>query len=88
MSNRSKDLSGEYVLISDHFFYFGDNPRPLPKHLVALAQNTRGHRSRLNDELFLPFLEWLKKSRFTPNKLYGVPQVDLFAGSAERCSTA
>ena len=36
--NRERDISGEYALISDHFYYFGDKPRSLPKRLRSIAR--------------------------------------------------
>ena len=30
--NKDKDLNGQYALISNHFYYFGDKPIPLPDY--------------------------------------------------------
>lgn len=76
--NRQRDLSGQYALLSDHFYYFGNRPRPLPRELRALAQQVRGHRSRANDALVLHFLSWLRSLRLKRNHLYGSPQLQLF----------
>jgi hypothetical protein len=87
--NRRRDLSGVYVLISDHFFYFGDNPVTLPQHLLPLARQTQGHRSLANDTLLNPFLTWLNSHELTPNMLYGQPQVQLFGAlDARECAIA
>lgn len=83
--NRRRDLSGRYVLISDHFFYFGDNPVPLPRTLLPLARQTLGHRSRANAALLEPFLAWLGARGLKPKKLYGKPQVRVFDPSRSLC---
>src|SRR5689334_20890839 len=36
--NRYTDLSGLQVLLSDHFYYFGDNPQPLPDDLLPIVR--------------------------------------------------
>lgn len=97
-ANRSRDLSGSYALLSDHFFYFGDQPQRLPKNLHRIAREAQGHQSRANDGLLEPFLEWLYGLELKPNRLYGAPQVRLFVDAefssgqvgvcrAHRCST-
>src|ERR1700682_731751 len=42
--NRGTDLSGEYVLLSDHFYYFGDQPQPLPDDLLPIVKQGQGQR--------------------------------------------
>jgi hypothetical protein len=39
---RKHDLRGEYALLSDHFYYFGDQPIALPEELQGLVQRTQG----------------------------------------------
>jgi hypothetical protein len=77
-NNRKRDLSGEYALISDHFFYFGDKPLPLPEELCPIAPQQQGHRSRLNAPYIDIFLEWILSLEFIPNQLHGDPQYLLF----------
>ena len=77
-TNRARDLSGKYALVSDHYFYLGDQPCPLPKHLRCVSQQLQGHRSLSNDGLLEPFLEWLYDLGLKPNRLYGKPQLRLF----------
>ena len=75
--DRQRDLSGQYVLLSDHFYYFGDNPIPLSEHLVPIVRQQQGHRSHLNADYVEPFLDWLSRLELTPNQLYGNPQIRL-----------
>jgi hypothetical protein len=79
--DRKRDLSGMYALVSDHFFYFGDCPIPLPAHLLDIAAVQRGHRSDQNVQLFEPFVVWLNGLGLTPNQLMGAPQKRLFDDS-------
>lgn len=79
--NRQKDLSGEFVLLSEHFFYFGDKPIPLPKYVKALVKQGPGHRSRSNDRLLEPFFAWLVSLNLINNTLYGNPQFRKFKES-------
>jgi hypothetical protein len=80
--NRERDLSGGYALISDHFFYFGDQPRLLPPALRRIARQRQGHRSVANDALLKPFLAWLDRLGLRANRLYGTPQLQLFPDTA------
>ena len=72
-SNRATDLGGEFALLSEHFYYFGDQARKLPEHLQGLVLRRQGHRSRKNAPYVEPFLEWLIGLELQPNRLYGDP---------------
>ncbi len=72
-SNRETDLGGEFALLSEHFYYFGDQARRLPEHLQGLVLRRQGHRSRKNAPYVEPFLEWLTELELQPNGLYGDP---------------
>lgn len=72
--NRRKDLSGRNVLLSNHFFYFGDKAVKIPNHLSDLIIQRQGHRSTMNDRWKHAFVE-LIESNFKPNTMYGNPQV-------------
>lgn len=87
-ADRRRDLSGAYALISEHFFYFGDKPRQLPLRLQAIAMQRQGHRSRANDALVQPFLQWIHGLRLAPAHLYGNPQRCLWedSPSSENCT--
>jgi hypothetical protein len=66
------------VLLSEHFYYFGNRPVKLPEQLRRLARQGRGHQSTSNQHLFGRFLVWLDGLNLTPNRLYGAPQRQFF----------
>lgn len=68
-----KDLRGEYALISDHFYYFGDGSIELPAGWLTLFPQAQGHRSRLNDPYLNEFVEWINSRGFEANCLHGQP---------------
>jgi Nucleotide modification associated domain 2 len=69
--NRNTDLSGENVLLSDHFYYFGDKPVRLPDKSLALVHSTQGHKSRANEPHADEFIKWLEGSGHMKNQLPG-----------------
>jgi len=73
--NRERDLSGEKVLISSHFYYFGDHPISLPDHLQALTHNYQGHKAQANQPYAEQFIEWIENLSYEPNGLFGEPQL-------------
>lgn len=72
---RETDLSGRYVLLSEHFYYFGDNPRALPDCLLEIARVRRAHRSTKNAPYLEPFVQWIESLDLEPNILHGSPQL-------------
>ena len=76
--DRARDLRGEWALLSERFYYFGDRPRALPEHLLGLVKKGPSHRSRANDGYIEAFLVWLDGLGLEPNGLYGKPQGSLF----------
>jgi len=71
--NRKTDLSGEHILISNHFYYFGNKPEKLPESLRSIIHNQQGHKAGSNQPYLEEFIEWIEK--FEKNKLYGDPQL-------------
>lgn len=71
--NVATDLSGENVLISKDFYYFGNRARRLPDYLLSLCNQTRGHRSDLNTPFFDQFVSWLRGLNLARGQLYGWP---------------
>jgi hypothetical protein len=76
--NLGTDLSGLHVLLSDHFFYFGDLPQPLPDHLLGIVQQGQGHKSVSNQPFVNAFVSWIEGLGFKANSLHGKPQLNLF----------
>jgi Nucleotide modification associated domain 2 len=72
--DRSRDLSGEYVLLSNHFFYFGDQPVALPEALLGIVKQGKGHRSRSNTPYVDDFVRWIHSLGYSPAALIGDPQ--------------
>lgn len=71
--NKKKDLSGQNSLVSNHFYYFGEEARVLPKELKGIIKKSQGHLKIENDELIKIFLRWIKT--FKKNKICGDPQM-------------
>jgi len=88
--NRSTDLNGDYVLLSNHFFYFGDQLVTLPRTLQAIAQQQQGHRSDKNAQYFDAFVDWIHSLGYPPAELLGEPQwwsKRNFQASCAACAT-
>lgn len=75
---RKRDLGGINALLSECFYYFGDQPIPLPEHLITIVKQGQGHRSRSNAPYLLDFIEWIETLGLDVNTLYGNPQLKLF----------
>lgn len=71
--NMATDLSGENVLLSRYYFYFGGNALPLPPRLRGLTHQTQAHKVNVNAPLLRTFLTWLDSLRLEANHLYGWP---------------
>jgi hypothetical protein len=80
--NAATDLGGGHVLLSTHFFYFGDHAIELPDDLRAIAQNRQGHRVGLNHPLVDRFVLWLGGLGHEPGSVLGSPLLDLFENDA------
>lgn len=74
LRHRAKDLRGKNVLLSDHFFYFGNKPCRMPARLHPIIIQHQGHKSKLNDPYKEMFVDWIE-ANYKPNVLYGNPQV-------------
>lgn len=89
--NRKTDLGGIYTLLSDHFYYFGDKPEPLPTNLLTIVNQTQGHRSTSNQPYVEEFVEWIMNQRKAKNKVYSEPKDrELFSLDSDyynKCST-
>lgn len=55
-----RDLSGQYVLVSDNFWYFGSNTIPLPLEFHDFIVG-RGQKTTLDSSLINNFLDYIKQ---------------------------
>jgi len=70
--NRIRDLSGHNALLSNHFYYFGEEPRPIPASLKSIIKKSQGHLKIEDPKLINKFEQWIGK--FKRNKIYADPQ--------------
>lgn len=77
LEHRDHDLSGEFALLSEHFYYFGDKPVALPDHLLGIIKRGPGHRGPQNASFLEPFIEWIESLDIKPNVPHGNPQIRL-----------
>ena len=71
--NRKRDLSGEYVLLSAHFCYFGDRPVALPADLQSIIKIGQGHKV-ISDERVERFMTWIESLDVARGGPIGGPQ--------------
>lgn len=71
--NRDRDLSGLNALLSNHFYYFGEEPRVLPNALKSIIKKNQGHLKIELKETVDLFEKWIKQ--FRRNKIYADPQL-------------
>lgn len=72
--NIESDLGGEYALLSDDFYYFGDKEIELPVKFGDIRHG-RGHKSNVNDPYKNDFVIWLRGLGFDHNKMIGIPKL-------------
>lgn len=82
--NVATDLSGENVLISQDFYYFGSRARKLPDYLLPICHQTQGHRSNSNAPYFDQFVAWVRSLVPAPGQ-YGWPDFIVEWGRIEAC---
>ncbi|HEY3294099.1 MAG TPA: hypothetical protein VGL38_01535 [bacterium] len=70
-----KDREGKYVLVSDHFYYFGSRPATLPYHLQEIAPSGFGRyvRSKMNAPFLDTFETWIESLGVHANKVLADP---------------
>jgi hypothetical protein len=56
------DTGGENVLISEHFYYFGDNAPLIPQELIKICHTTQGQKIVTPDELALDCIKWISSN--------------------------
>ena len=61
MVHQNRDWAGKYVLISNHFYYFGDMQPVIPQELRDVCCKGRDYCYRgISDELKAAFIKWLE----------------------------
>lgn len=57
--NYNRDLPGEYVLISNVFWYFGEEAIQIPHDYASLAAVARGYKINEDEKFIEKFSQWL-----------------------------
>lgn len=74
-NNVDRDLRGENVLISNEFYYFGCEAKPLPDRFKGLVKKGPGHRHNFDTNLIQRFIEWLRRdNKEKGSGRYGLPK--------------
>lgn len=76
-NNLNRDTKHPFVLISNHFFYFGSNNVKIPDSLISVCATTQGHKSNHDPRLVKGFIKWLER-RFQPGLIGNPIQFDKF----------
>jgi len=87
VENRSTDLRGKNTLLSDHFYYFGDKPEPLPNNLLAIVKQGQGHKSTSNEPYVDLFIDWILTKTKAKNGVYSNPKNKVEFQDFNRCRT-
>jgi hypothetical protein len=54
-----RDTEGKNVLISEHFYYFGNKAPVIPKELLDVCHKTQGQKLVTPDELAIDLIKWI-----------------------------
>jgi hypothetical protein len=58
LEHLNKDIGGKNVLISEHFYYFGDEAPVIPDHLLGICHNRQGQKKLTNQQAG-DFIKWI-----------------------------
>jgi hypothetical protein len=83
--NIETDLSGQNVLISRDFYYFGRRAIMLPDDLLSICHQTQGHKSNANDPHLGSFVQWIRGLGIKAGQMYGWPDYIVDWGAAASC---
>ncbi len=61
-SLKDHDMSGEYVLISNYYCYYGENAIQIPSDFQIFIKKGPGHKSNFADLSIKSFIAWLNTS--------------------------
>jgi len=62
LSHRKRDISGENVLVSTDFYYFGRDAIPVPRDFSDILATTQGHKNTTDVATIKKFWDWLSTS--------------------------
>jgi hypothetical protein len=71
--NQQRDLGGKRALLSNHFYYFGEEDVPIPSFLFPLIKKGQGHKKIEDSRLVEAFERWI--APFPTNIIAGDPQL-------------
>lgn len=71
--NMKADLGGTNVLLSRDFYYFGSSAIPLPRDLLPICHQGRGHKSNANAPYVARFVHWVRGLGLGGGQIYGWP---------------
>lgn len=71
--NMKPDLGGVNALLSRDFYYFGNRAVQLPKELLPICHQGRGHKSNANAPYVAMFEHWLRGLGLGGGQIYGWP---------------
>lgn len=71
--DQERDLAGGYVLLSDHFYYFGENAVELPEQLLPILKQGQGHKSYANRSYVAQFVDWIEGFELDATVPHGRP---------------
>jgi hypothetical protein len=69
--NYNRDLKSEHVLISETFWYYGENAILIPNKIKGIIKKGRGARKTTDEKLIYKFITWLHEQK--ENTLIGKP---------------
>ena len=82
---RSRDVSGQNVLVSCEFYYFGREAIPIPDEFRCMVATTQGHKNTCDPDLITRFWEWIERT--TPKRgRIGLPLGFTEASCSPRCA--
>lgn len=55
-----RDLDGKFVLISNHFFYFGRNAITIPRKFQQIIKKGPGRKNNFEPGFVIEFIRWLE----------------------------
>jgi hypothetical protein len=62
IENLNTDTRGKNVLISEHFYYFGDNAPTIPSELLKICHTTQGQKIVTPEELAINCVRWISSN--------------------------